>query len=378
MTERYLGADLIFILSLPRSGSTLLQRVLGGHPEVGVSSEPWLLLHPAYGRRSEGILTDYDADWAALAVNEFLQHYTDGDDAYDDGVRAFARSIYGNAMRHAGAHRFVDKTPRYVMIMDDLLRWFPEAKFVFLLRNPLAVLASIVNTQIQHDLTALERFRNELLRGPQALAAGIARLGERAIVMRYEQFVAEPERELGALCAQLGLEYRADMLDYRDTRIRGTMQDRTGTAEHHRPAAGRESGWRQLLNDPQQLEFARGYLRALGSEPFTALGYEFAPLEEAVQTAAQSMSPAGYVLPWHVALLTPEQKRGADQLHVDRYRAYRSHSPWLARLLVARAWLGGVRAAVRYTFGKGRPGFPARQDSGEPPAARAGGRPRNR
>ena len=118
MSDKYYGHDLIFIISMPRSGSTLLQRVLAGHPDVGASSEPWIMLHQAYARRSSGIVADYGADWAALGVNEFVEHYTDGDDAYDDGVRAFAQSIYGNAMQRAAVTRFIDKTPRYVMIVD--------------------------------------------------------------------------------------------------------------------------------------------------------------------------------------------------------------------------------------------------------------------
>lgn len=365
MSDPYLGHDLIFIVSLPRSGSTLLQRVLAGHPEVGASSEPWLLLHPAYGRRSTGILTEYDADWAALAVNEFLQNYTDGDSAYDDGVRAFARVIYQNAMQRANASRFVDKTPRYVMILDDLLRWFPAAKFVFLLRHPLATLASIVNTQINHDLTSLERFRNEVLHGPQALIAGMEALGERASVVRYEQFVAAPEATMRSLCAELELEFQPGMLEYASTdAIKGRMQDRTGVGQHTRPVAGREAGWRQMLGDPQQLEFARGYLRELGAGVFRQLGYDFDEVDAAVREASEHQPPTNYVYPWEVALLTPQQKRGRDQLHVDRYYAHRQHGPWTARLVVAKAWCGGVLSAIRYARRNGSRNFPVREDLG--------------
>ncbi len=172
MNEKYLGENLIFIISLPRSGSTLLQRILGGHPEVTSTSEPWIMLHPAYGRRTEGIRTDYGADWAALGVNEFLEHYTDGPEVYDDAIRAFARTLYTNAMQRGGGSRFLDKTPRYVMIVDDLIRLFPAARFIFLLRNPLSVLSSLVNTQVNHDLWTLERFSDELLDGPEAILRG--------------------------------------------------------------------------------------------------------------------------------------------------------------------------------------------------------------
>ena len=75
MAEKYLGEDLIFIISQPRSGSTLLQRILAGHPEIQTSAETWLLLHPTYAFRTSGIDTDYDSRFAAQGVEEFLTNY---------------------------------------------------------------------------------------------------------------------------------------------------------------------------------------------------------------------------------------------------------------------------------------------------------------
>jgi len=72
MAEKYLGEDLIFIISQPRSGSTLLQRILGGHPEIQTSAETWLLLHPTYAFRDSGIETEYDSRFSAQGVEEFL------------------------------------------------------------------------------------------------------------------------------------------------------------------------------------------------------------------------------------------------------------------------------------------------------------------
>ena len=46
----------IFIFSLPRAGSTLLQRVLMGHPEIASIAEPWLLLPLMYVQKEHGVL----------------------------------------------------------------------------------------------------------------------------------------------------------------------------------------------------------------------------------------------------------------------------------------------------------------------------------
>ena len=49
VTSPTLREDLIFVISQPRLGSTFLQRLLAGHPEVQTSAETWLMLHPASG-----------------------------------------------------------------------------------------------------------------------------------------------------------------------------------------------------------------------------------------------------------------------------------------------------------------------------------------
>jgi hypothetical protein len=339
VSDKYLGDNLIFIISLPRSGSTLLQRVLGGHDEVVTSSEPWIMLHPVYGRRDTGISTEYSADWAALGVNEFLEHYTDGPDVYDDGIRAFANTIYSNAMQKGGGTRFIDKTPRYVMIIDELIRLFPEAKFIFLLRNPLSVLSSIVNTQIAHDLWTLERFSDELLSGPGAILEAIEKLGDKAITVRYEDFVMAPEENLKHICSALELSYKPEMLEYDNSAEKaGFMQDRTGIHQHSRPEKNRTESWREMLSSPQQLHFAQSYLRALGRETVDAFGYSYDELTEAVRAAAERNRGKARIFPWQVAIKHPDQLGGRDQLAISFYRNHRDYGPVKASIRTAQVF----------------------------------------
>ena len=351
VSDKYLGDNLIFIISLPRSGSTLLQRVLGGHDEVVTSSEPWIMLHPVYGRRDKGITTEYSADWAALGVNEFLEHYTDGPDVYDDGIRAFANTIYSNAIQKGGGTRFIDKTPRYVMIIDELLRLFPEAKFIFLIRNPLAVLSSIVNTQIAHDLWTLERFSDELLAGPAAILGAIEKLGDKAITVRYEDFVMAPEKSLEHVCSLLELNYEPGMLEYDNSaEIAGFMQDRTGIHQHSRPEKSRTESWRDLLSDPQQLHFAQSYLLALGRETVDALGYSYDELTEAVRSAAERNRSKEKIFPWHVAIKHTKQLGGRDQLAISSYHNHRDYGPVKASIRTAQDFCKGLWRSIAFVF----------------------------
>lgn len=352
MADKYLGENLIFIISQPRSGSTLLQRVLAGNDAVATSSEPWLMLHPVYGRRSTGIKADYSADWAAQGVNEFLDNYTDGQEVYDDGIRAFAKTIYENAMAKGGAQWFIDKTPRYLMIVEDLLRLFPAAKFVFLIRNPLSVLASIVNTQIQHDLYTLERFAEDLLLGPSTIINAIRQLGDRAIIVRYEEFVTAPEEHIQRVCKAIGIEYQMGMADYSDSEpVKGFMQDRTGIHQHERPSEARIESWRQLLTESQQIHFAQNYLRDLGRETIEAFGYSYDELNDAVRQAAER-NKGSVLLHWRVALLHPDQLKGFDQQAVSSYRNIRDYGPIKGRILSVLGFFTGFMRQMKFVFGR--------------------------
>ena len=201
----YLGHDLIFIISQPRSGSTLLQRILAGHAEIQTSAETWLMLHPIYGLRKRGIKTDYNAKWAVTGVTEFLENYADGKDTYLAGIRSFAATVYGRVLEKHGKRLFLDKTPRYTMIIEELHELFPAAKYVLLIRNPLAVLKSELHTYVGDDWPILSGFEPDLVAAPRRLVAARELLGTSAFEVRYENLVTEPRDVVEKLCDFLGM-----------------------------------------------------------------------------------------------------------------------------------------------------------------------------
>jgi hypothetical protein len=302
VTSPYLGEDLIFVISQPRSGSTLLQRILAGHPEIQTSAETWLMLHPAYGLRRRGIQTEYGANWAATGVSEFLEYYADGRQTYDNAVRAFAREIYGTVLAKKGKRYFVDKTPRYTLIVPDLYRLFPEAKFILLFRNPLAVLASELNTYIKGDWPKMADFVPDLLDAPHRLIEARDFLGEKAIVLRYEDLVAAPMEEMQRVCSNLGLTFYPKMLDYSKTPApKGVMNDPVGVHRHKSPTAARIDKWVQIGTDPQTRHFALAYLDALGAATLEQLGYPATQLVEKISGVPETVRRR-VIFPWDLAI----------------------------------------------------------------------------
>ena len=115
----------IFIFSLPRSGSTLLQSLVASHPDVGTASEPWLLLPLVYGRRVRGVHAEYRHRLAAAAVDEFIRQLPRGRSSYNEAVRDVVLRLYTEA---SGENRryFLDKTPRYHLIVNEIADLVPE------------------------------------------------------------------------------------------------------------------------------------------------------------------------------------------------------------------------------------------------------------
>lgn len=271
----------IFLLSLPRSGSTLLQRILGAAPEVATTAETWLLLPLVYARRQEGAKAEYWHRLAATALDEFLERIPDGASLYETLTADLARSLYAGSAG-PGQRYFVDKTPRYYFIVDELFRMFPDGKFVILWRNPLAVVASLIRTWKGGEWR-LEDYVRDLYEGPPALVGAQDRYPDRVHCVCYERLVRDPAAEIEPLCRWIGIEYTPEMLTgFTGTDVRGTMGDKVGIERYETIDPGPADNWRDVFCNPLRVWWARRYLRWLGDERLAAMGYTSDELRRAL------------------------------------------------------------------------------------------------
>ena len=325
------GANLIFLISQPRAGSTLLQRMLGSHPEVRAVSEPWLMLHPLYALRPEDHQAQYGTRTAHAALQSFLQELPEREEAYLEGVRRMYGYLYARALAESGKRLFLDKTPRYYYVIPELLRTFPDAHFLILLRNPLAVLCSIVTRWVTWEWTQVYRYRDDLVLGPALLLEGLAALGPQGIMVRYEELVQGPQAQMERICDWLGIEFTPEMIEYGDQDLpRWNLGDTDSIHESTRPMADKLENWLAALGESQMWRLVRDYLEWLGPETIQRLGYSYGELQQTVA----SRRPA-------------------------RTRLWGTHSlQWLLeRPLQERSW--AVRSALRVRRGmrRGRKGL---------------------
>jgi Sulfotransferase family len=270
----------VFVLSLPRSGSTLLQRMLATHPEVATTSEPWLLLPQLYALRERGAVAEYGHRTAARAIADFAAALPGGRDDYLTEVRRSALALYERAAGDAAW--FLDKTPRYHLVVDEIMALFPDARFVFLWRNPLAVAASMIDS-FGRGHWNLDRYEVDLHGGIERLVAAHARRDPRAVALRFEDVVADPGAATRVVFELLGLDpAEAAAEAFAGTSLNGRMGDRTGTAAYSEISGEPVERWRTTMANPLRKRWCAAYLRSLGPERLAAMGYDHEELARAV------------------------------------------------------------------------------------------------
>jgi len=218
----------VFIFSLPRSGSTLAQRILTRTSGVSSASEPWLLLPYIYTLRSQGQFSEYWHGRTVEAISDFCDVLPDGKNTYYKELRKFVTHLYQDAAGD-GAVYFLDKTPRYHLVVNEIIDIFPDAKFIFLWRNPLAVASSIMDTWGKGRWN-LHSYKIDLYSGLSSLTEAFEKHKNKVHAVRYEDLVTNPVQSWQGIMDYLELPFDQEMIEeFSDVKLQGRMGDPTGT-----------------------------------------------------------------------------------------------------------------------------------------------------
>lgn len=265
--------------------------MLGAHPKVATESEPWFLLPLAYSLREEGARAEYWHPLAARATNDLADALPGGREEYLTEIGELAMRLYS---RLAGeAEVFVDKTPRYHLIADDLPRLLPDARYVFLWRNPLAVTASLLRT-FRAGRFEPHLFSVDLEQGVVNLTEMWERQRETgsAVAVRYEDLLEGPD-EWRRLFEGIGLDFDEKLLErFSEVELEGRFGDPTGARRYRSVSAEPEGKWLSEFAGPIRREWARRYMARIGSRRMEAMGYDAERLEWALRETPRRMLSA--------------------------------------------------------------------------------------
>jgi hypothetical protein len=278
--------EAIFIVGVPRSGTTLMRMVLNKHPRIAIADENHFLGHPvpwldrSWSPGGIGPL-ETDDDVRRLVERIYSDEFQRG--TWFRGQSAFwrfvarkvppaelqrrllagertPRGVFRVLLESYADHRrraiIGEKTPAHFRHVDTLLEWFPDARIVHMIRDPRAVYVSELKRRRANPDTVPYRWLAHvpgalrglvLVQSPRTWAEAVnrhrgyvRRHPGRYRLVRFEDLVRDPDRTIGSLCEFLGVDFDPAMLE-QTVVSRG---DRVGTTGFDAGAADR---WRDAI-----------------------------------------------------------------------------------------------------------------------------------
>jgi tetratricopeptide (TPR) repeat protein len=205
----------VFVLSFPRSGTTLLEQVLASHPQVLALDES-----SALGRATDHLISD-DAGLAALG-----RLTAEAAKACRDAYWAQVRDEIGGDLR---GKVFIDKSPLNSVRLPVIAKLFPGAKILFAERDPRDVVLSgyrrlSYSTMLEfHSLETTARLYDAVMRLTDLYRD---RLDLTLHPARHERLVTDFEAQARGILEVIGLDWDPAVLDF----ARGPVKSTTPSA----------------------------------------------------------------------------------------------------------------------------------------------------
>jgi len=296
---------LLFVIGPPRSGTTLLMRMLSSHSQIYSRAEPHLLTPLAHLGYFDTVDTaPFDHLQAAQAAKELVAELPRGEEDYLDACRAYVDLLYGRLLdsRGGGKQFFLDKTPANALVLPFITKLYPKARYVVLTRHPAAVFSSYANSFFDGDYEAARRFNPILNRYVPAMARLLREQRVPLVTVGYEQLVQQPEAEMRRVCDFLALPFEPSMVDYGEHAFESHgLGDPIGVNQHSRPVTESVDRWAdELAADIAKLNILREMIAGIDDADLETWGFPratfFAPVE---QSAAQGRHYAAPKTKWN-------------------------------------------------------------------------------
>jgi hypothetical protein len=203
------GKGLVFIGGSPRSGTTLVQNVMDSHPEI--CGGPEFDRIPEIVRLRNKLRASVDSG----RIRVFCSR-----EDVDRETALFIGRLLSPYAEERGCKVISEKTPWNVLVFQDLLEICPEARFIFCVRDPRAVVASLLQVGARAKAKGVNSppFTRSVsaaiktIKTTNGAGFGAVNRSDRVLPVVYERVVASPERETKRICSFLRMPWSEEML----------------------------------------------------------------------------------------------------------------------------------------------------------------------
>jgi hypothetical protein len=196
-TRRGVSTAPIFVVGCQRSGTTILRLILDSHSRISCGPETRFL---------EDMERIVGSDWKRLSQYGFSQ------EEWLSRIAAFFGGIQADYTHARGKERWADKSPRYAMSLDFIMRLFPDAQVVHVIRDGRDVAVS------HRKKFGYWSCVKSAVKWPRYIAharqAGRTLPESQYHELRYEELIADQEGTVRTLMDFLGEEWEPAMLEY--------------------------------------------------------------------------------------------------------------------------------------------------------------------
>lgn len=225
----------IFLISLPRSGSTLTQAVLSNAPEIATTPEPWTQLFVSAFQSKSHVESNFKWGVGLDALSSIPTDEGDGTllENLQEGLCKVEAAFIQSELKRQEAHIFLDKTPRYYYILEDLMHRYPDAHFLVLERDVISVYKSIYQTWVKGPKYPLS-YCDDLIMGAPLIRDFVRNYGHRSnvYVTSYEKVVGSPSESFRLIFDWLGIRWSEQYLNFGENQsFRGQLGDQTRIKE---------------------------------------------------------------------------------------------------------------------------------------------------
>lgn len=202
----------IFVVGMPRTGTTLVDRILSSHPEVGSAGE--LQAMPLAVKQAAATRSRLVIDPETIAASAAT-------DPAAIGAAYLARAMHH---RPSGKPRFVDKLPANFLYAGHIARALPQARIVCLRRHPMDTVWSNYKNLFasqsayyaySYDLMDIARY---YVRFDRMMTLWERLFPGRVLALSYEALVADQEGETRRLLAHCGLGWDPACLAFHENK----------------------------------------------------------------------------------------------------------------------------------------------------------------
>lgn len=202
----------IFVGGLPRSGTTMVQNILDSHPLIYGGSE--------FDRLPN--IMDLRTKLINTLKSGRIEEYTN-QATIDEAIRDLIESLFKGIKSDKNYSYISEKTPWNILFFEELFEVYPEAKFIMVLRHPLAVLSSmkkVAKNAKEKGVQAPDFTENYLIASAYMEQVYLqmqkmkTKYPNSFYIVRYESLLKNLEEETKLLCDFIGVKWSANMLDF--------------------------------------------------------------------------------------------------------------------------------------------------------------------